>query len=63
MRIHSNLMNMIGCLEWNKTANFNKRTYISGYNNKSSMIDDFIENANGTIDIDEFNNLYSGISL
>ncbi|MEC8853211.1 MAG: hypothetical protein VYD33_02075, partial [Bacteroidota bacterium] len=36
---------------YNKTANYKKRTYISGENNSTSMIDNFVSNAQGnTID-------------
>ncbi|SVE11780.1 uncharacterized protein METZ01_LOCUS464634, partial [marine metagenome] len=36
---------------YNKTANYQKRTYISGENNSTSMIDNFVSNAQGnTID-------------
>ena len=32
---------------YNKTANYKKRTYISGENNSTSMIDNFVSNAQG----------------
>ena len=36
---------------YNKTTNYKKRTYISGENNSTSMIDNFVSNAQGnTID-------------
>ena len=39
---------------WNKTANYHKQTYIRGNNSNSSMIDNFVSNAQGN-NIDKLN--------